>query len=162
MRNAVDRATGPLRRAADARRWVGRSAVFLLLVGLWVMHGMSGMTDAGCHGATMPLPMISTATTSPTSAAPAATPGGVHPAVALVAPAAQTRMLHGDLCVSGQPPTFGLDLLALLALLALGAREPPDGACDHLWIRFTRRVRRRAPPGLSGIRLLTSVCVSRM
>lgn len=161
MRDAIDRARGPLRRLADARRWVGRFAVFLLLVGLWVMHGMSGMTDAGCHGAAMPLPMGSMAATTPMNAAPTVMPGGEHPEAAPAAPAIRAQMLHGDLCVSGQPPTFGLDLLALLALLALGVREARKSSCGRVCLRFTRRTRRRAPPGLSGIRLLTAVCVSR-
>ena len=164
MKDATSRVAVSLRRAVGARWWVGRSVVFLLLVGLWVMHGMSGTTDAGCHGAAMPLPMGSTAATAatgPMSPVPGLARRGEQLAAPRAAPAAEEQMLHGDLCVSGQPPTFGLDLLALLAVLALAAREAPDGASGRLWLRFTRRARRRAPPGCSGIRLLTVVCVSR-
>ena len=47
---------------------------FAVLVGLWVMHGTTGATDAGCHGAPMPLPAPgATMTASITQSASTAT-----------------------------------------------------------------------------------------
>lgn len=156
-------------RAAAWGRWALRTGVFLLLAGLWVMHGMSGSTDAGCHGAPMPIPGDQAAMTTAMAAAPAR----VMPASPSPSGRAQTawagsvlggQMQHGELCVSGQPPTPGQDLLvllALLALLALAAYGVGGGSSSRLRSRAVYRAAGRAPPSLSGIRLLTSVCVSR-
>lgn len=140
--------------------------VLLLLVGLWMMHGLSGATGAGCHGAAIPVPA---------AISDGMSDGGAAPALMTSAPTAKSRsltspsmsaavsvpMLHGDLCVSGQPPTPGQDLLALLALGALLLCGLPGMQPDPLADRDVRWARWRAPPAPFGIRLLTTVCVSR-
>jgi hypothetical protein len=78
-----------------------------------------------------------------------------------VATPAMDQMPHGELCSSGQPPNPGRDALALLALLVLIARGPTYGPREPLRLRPLPPARRRAPPGCTGIRLLTLVCVSR-
>lgn len=155
----------PRRQDAGPRTAVRRFIMLLLLAGLWMMHGMSGSTDAGCHGTAMPVPM-KTASVSDVAAAPASMlherpVTNPHAATPSLGTALAEQMRHGDLCVCGQPPTPGQDLLALLALLALATSDRAD-------VRLLRPVRhavpgtrRRAPPGLFGIRLLTTVCVSR-
>jgi hypothetical protein len=143
--------------------------VLLLLVGLWLMHGMSGTTAAGCNGAAMPLLMVN----ADGMADAAAAPGGALTAGASVAlgPRAATatsfsidlseRMPHGELCVSGQPPTSGQDLLRLLTLLALAVYGTAGSRAAGPVGRAVRAARWRAPPGRSGIRLLLTMCVSR-
>jgi hypothetical protein len=137
--------------------------VFAVLVGLWVMHGMTGATDAGCHGAPMALPAFGATMTAPiTHSAPAATrPDASDGGAPRVATPTMDQMPHGELCLSGQPPNPGRDALALLALLVLIACGPTCGRCEPPWLRLLSPARRRAPPGCTGTRLLTLVCVSR-
>lgn len=137
--------------------------VFAVLAGLWVMHGMSGATDAGCHGAPMPLPaawQAMAAAPMPQSAPAMASPGGAGSGVLRLAVAAMEQV-HGELCLSGQPPQPGRDALALLALLALTAVDEAGRASTTAGLRQAATARRRAPPGAAGARLLAMVCVSR-
>jgi hypothetical protein len=135
-----------------------------VLVGLWVMHGMTGATDTGCHGAPMPLPAPGATTTTPithdnvsTATRHDASDGGAPPVATLT----MDQMRHGELCLSGQPPNPGRDALALLALLILIVCGPTCGPCEPLWLRPVSPGRRRAPPGPDATRLLTLVCLSR-
>ena len=147
--------------------------VLLVLVGLWLMHGMFGTTEAGCQGGAMPVSM----SVSVPVAAPGAVPdvAAAHAFMPSVPAAAGSRavapsvgaglaeaMRHGELCQSGQPPTPGRDMLVLLALLALaGPIAARDVACEPFGLPLARRAGKRAPPGLFGTGLLTAVCVSR-
>jgi hypothetical protein len=137
--------------------------VSAVLVGLWVMHGMTGATDAGCHGAPMPLPAPgATMTASITQSASTATrPDASDGGAPRVATPAMDQMRHGELCLSGQPPNPGRDVLALLGLLILIACGQTCSPGESLRLRPLPRARRRAPPGCAGTRLLTLVCVSR-
>ena len=164
---AHDLTHGSPRYGGEPRGFARAFIVLLLLVGLWMMHGMSGATDAGCHGAAMPLPMTASAAMPNVAAAPALTSGASSAAPLRAATSSSIgtgsagQMRHGDLCVSGQPPTPGQDLLALLALLALAAYGMSGLDLGLSVTRAPHRTQRQAPPGLFGIRLLTAVCVSR-
>jgi hypothetical protein len=148
------------------RKLAPRLLVPVLLLGVWMMHGMSATTGAGCHGMRI---MMST-TVSAVDARPmvAADTGASTTRTANTAgdaESARPASSHtgpGEMCLSGQPPAAGSFLLALLAALAVAG-----------WVGFTALTRRpdplrlgrgwrRGPPGLVGRELLTTVCVSRM
>jgi hypothetical protein len=149
---------------ASLRAWAWRGAVFALLVGLWVMHGLSGTSDAGCHGAPMPMagaaqmPVPSGLFGPGPQARPAA--GGVN-ARAEMASASMDQMRHGELCLSGQPPNPGGLLLALLALIACALAAIELRGRPTARSPGSPRRSRHAPPGLIGRRLLTVMCVAR-
>lgn len=153
---------GSQRRARESSAFARPFIVLLLLIGLWVMHGMSGTTDAGCHGAVMPALSASSDSMPRVAAAPSAeTAAASRTATTSIGMGWPGQMRHGELCVSGQPPTPGQDLLALLALLAL-AGYGVSGDCLRLSVgRVPRLARWQAPPSPFGIQLLTTVCVSR-
>src|SRR5947209_6992535 len=111
----------PRVQRVSARRASRAVLIVLVLAGLWLMHGMAGTTDAGCHGAAMLIPRgMPHVAAAPALVPGAAAKGAVARAAASSIPAGLAeQMQHGELCVSGQPPTPGQDLLALLALLAL-------------------------------------------
>lgn len=154
------------RRAAGSPAFARPFIVLLLLVGLWVMRGMSGTSDAGCHGAVMPIPSA-VSDGMPDVAAVAAvmpsaeTAAGSNAVTTSIGIGLAGQMQHGELCVSGQPPTPGQDLLALLALLALASYGVSGGCLGSPVGRVSRRARWWAPPSPFGIQLLTTVCVSR-
>jgi hypothetical protein len=151
-------------RAGHVWRWPSRTLVFAVLAGLWVMHGMPGGADSGCHGAQMPFPVARQAmTVAPMALGTSATarPGDARSGVLQLAALAMQQM-HGELCLSGQLPHPGRDALALLGLLALVAVGEAGGADTPFGLRQAATARRRAPPGAVGIRLLAMVCVSRM
>ena len=140
-----------------------RLFVPVVLLGLWMMHGMSATMEAGCHG----MPMLMPVATSIAEAEPMAAADAGHSAMRPAADEAASVHLGsnqtgaGELCLSGQPPAPGALLLALLAALvlvgyvvltALGRRPDLRRAGWRWW---------RGPPRLAGIELLTAVCVSR-
>jgi len=142
-----------------AHGWMWRALACGVLLGLWVMHGMYNSPVAGCHGGG--LTMVSTPQ-SATPPSPALSDGPVQAAAenAEAAPAGD-----GDLCVSGQVPTAGKDLNALIALLSL------IGLCLVTALISGRSIRGlpgraqsrwRAPPGArTGSELLLLECVAR-
>jgi hypothetical protein len=142
----------------------------LVLAGLWFMHGVSATTEAGCHG----MPVLMTMGTSVTDSGSAmgaadaeartAMPGHDPGAATFAQPGNGKSMQAGsaETCLSGQPPSPGDFLLALLASLAVlalvfGAVDQPLGAPSYA----LGRLRRRGPPGPVGRALLTTVCISR-
>jgi hypothetical protein len=140
----------------------------VVLLGLWLMHGVSATTTAGCHG--VPVLMSMSAQVGDPGSVPgsatvpmvkSAAAGSAGPAWS--AGAASDRPGSGEMCLSGQPPSPGGFLLALLAALAL--------AGFGFWCAAAYRPRppsraaslppRRGPPGPVGRALLTTVCISR-
>lgn len=154
----------PQKHPAPLRKPALRFLVPLVLVGLWLMHGMSAITGAGCHGMLMP---VAASATEARSMAGAGTASSMAQAIANTADAATiTRSSSGqagssELCLSGAPPTPMEFLLALLAGLALLGCVVLAAV---MWPRNPRRSRRRwgrGPPGPTGRELLTMVCVTR-
>lgn len=146
-----------------------RLIAVLVLAGLWLMHGVSATTAAGCHG----VPVVMTAgasVTDPGTGAAANVGAPTTQAGMRAADAAPSRTSgagshgHGpcENCLSGQPPAPGELLLALFAALALvGHCLGVTGRLLSLPPGCWGRARRRGPPGLVGRALLTTVCVSR-
>lgn len=133
-----------------------QSVAPLVLLGLWLMHGMSATTGAGCHGVALMMPMSASVGETQPIAAGAAAPLGTSAS----RPESQQQG-SGELCLSGRPPSPGDFLLALLATLAVVALAlfahlvpRPAGKACCTW-------QRRGPPGPVGRQLLTAVCVSR-
>lgn len=133
----------------------------LVLAGLWLMHGVSATTEAGCHG----VPVLMTSMSAPAAHAGPAAAGLARTSAATVSQpgtAGSTHAGEGETCLSGQPPSSGDLLLGLLACLAAFAFA--CGLAEFLPRRPSStvdRLRRRGPPGPVGRALLTSVCISR-
>jgi hypothetical protein len=153
------------------RRLLLRLLAPVVLLGLWLMHGVSATTTAGCHGVPV-LMSMSAQVGDPGSVPGTATVPMVRSVKSAAAGSAGTAWSAGavsdrpgsnETCLSGQPPSPGGVLLALLAALALagfgfswaaayGPRPP--------W-RAASLPPRRGPPGPVGRALLTTVCISR-
>lgn len=157
------RASVLLPTSARIRRLAPRLLVSVVLLGLWVMHGMSATMESGCHGMPMLMPTTASMVEAQPMAAADAGSSAIRPPTdgAASVHLASNQTGEGELCLSGQPPTLGAWLLALLAtLVAVG------------YVVFTAQVRRpdlrrtrwwwwRGRPHLAGMELLTAVCVSR-
>jgi hypothetical protein len=142
---------------APGRRAARSVIVVLVLAGLWLMHGISATSDAGCHDGAMPL-VAAMSHGEDAVAVPAGAPATRRESVAGAADPGMGMQQSGQLCLSGQPANPGAALIALLGLLAV-ARCLPVGT--PTWSMASCARRRRAPPGLFGLRLLAAVCVSR-
>lgn len=151
---------GSLSPPARIRSMTLRLFVPVVLLGLWMMHGMSATMESGCHGMPLPMPMAASIAQAqpmtPVEAGSRAVRPAAHAAVWL--PAGSNQTGAGELCLSGRPPAPGAWLLAALllvgcAVFAAPARRPQARRAG--WQRW------RGPPGLAGIALLTAVCVSR-
>ena len=127
-----------------------RPLSILVLLGLWMMHGVSATTNAGCHGVPMLMPTTSTSMT-------VAAPMSATTSVVRHTPAADAQMGCAETCLSGQPPSSGDLMLGLLTAFILVAIV---FGLD-LELRRPREMSRRGPPGPVGRRLLTEMCVSR-
>lgn len=169
---------------ARASRFTGslRLLAILVLLGLWLMHGVSATTGAGCHGVPVMMTMSASDTghgsTMAGDAAPRAGRGAVSRSgdvdtahvdnaradTARAESADTMRSGSGETCLSGQPPSPRDLLISLLgcfalAILACGMAARPMRAPSS---RPACRDRRRGPPGHPvGRALLTTVCVSR-
>jgi hypothetical protein len=160
---SVMRTRPPLLQTAGLTRPTVRLLIPVVLLGLWVMHGMSATMSSGCHGmvptslaASMNASMSDSSSMSPMSPVPAET------GVTSASPAGSAESESGELCLSGQPPTPGDWALALLAALALLGCVAPALLAGQPQLRLTADSRRwRAPPDPAGRELLTTVCISR-
>lgn len=143
----------------------------LVLAGLWLMHGVSATTEAGCHGVPVMMSMSASAAGSGSAmvadavvgakradtSAPDATPG-----VRAAGTGAFSHSSPGETCLSGQPPSPHDLLLGLLASFALlGLAFGMAARLAQPSMRGWSRVRRRGPPGQAGRAVLTAVCISR-
>jgi hypothetical protein len=163
QRGSVMRSRSPLLQTACLSRPAVRLLIPVVLLGLWVMQGMSATMESGCHGmvptslaASMNESMSDSSSMSPMS--PALTETGVTSA----APAGSAESESGEPCVSGQPPTPGDWALALLAALALLGCIAPALLVGQPRLRNAAGACRwRAPPDPAGRELLATVCVSR-
>jgi hypothetical protein len=147
---------------AVARKRLIRRLTPLVLLGLWLMHGISATSGAGCHGVPLMMPMsasVSDALSMPTTMS-ASTIVRHSMDVTSVTRSASVQVGSGELCLSGQPPTPGHFLLALLAALAMLGLVLLANLLQRLSGEACE-VRRRGPPGSAGRKLLTTVCVSR-
>jgi hypothetical protein len=134
----------------------------LVLLGLWLMHGVSATTGAGCHGVPVMMSMSMSASAAEPGSIMAATPTmrADHQVQAKSADSMPTG--SGETCLSGQPPSprdLLLGLLACLVLAVLGRVVPTWP--PHAASCAACRPRRRGPPGRAGRVLLTTVCISR-
>jgi hypothetical protein len=159
----AERGSGLRSRASacpGACRVAARILVPLVLLGLWMMHGMSATMESGCHGMGMPMPVAAAMADAHPAVAAESSVAGRGGAVSVQS--ADTAMTgSGELCLSGQPPTPGAALLMLLALLALAGWAVVGASTGPRRLVRSTSLRWRAPPGTGGIDLLTVVCVSR-
>lgn len=137
----------------------------LVFAGLWLMHGVSASTGAGCHAGAMPL-IAAMSSAQGAMAAAAEAPATEAPAAdsraPVAGPAAMGAGPSGELCLSAQPTDPGAALIGLIALMALAGWILLDGAAPARARAAACRARRwRGPPGRTGVALLTVVCVSR-
>lgn len=149
--------------STSTRRRLIRCLALLVFLGLWLMHGMSATTGAGCHGVPVMMPMSAAVSEPPSIPSPASVSATVHGGEkgARLARSAFEQSGSAELCLSGQPPSPGDLLIALLAALAVFGIAL--FAAPTLWParKAPGAWRRRGPPGLVGRELLTAVCVSR-
>jgi len=132
----------------------------LVLAGLWLMHGASADTGAGCHAGAMPLIAAMSGGRGAMAAPAEASAGSRNGASA--SPAGMNAGQLGELCLSAQPPDPGTALIGLIALMALTRRVLPGStALARVQAASLRTRRRRGPPGRWGVALLAAVCVSR-
>lgn len=147
-----------------------RTLAVLVLAGLWLMHGDSATTEAGCHGVPVMMPMSASADSPGSQAAASARPGAMRADTRGSGAASGVRAQGAasehpgpcESCLSGQPPSphdLSRGLLSPLALLGLAVGMGAQPAQPLM--RFRGRARRRGPPGPVGRTLLTTVCVSR-
>lgn len=159
------------RAVADAphllreRPELARLLAVLVLAGLWLMHGVSATTNAGCHGVPVMMSMSASAV-GPQAAAGASRVSAKAPESAPdLRPAGTAASVPdgpGETCLSGQPPSPGDLLLGLLAAFVLVGLVACSTARSARPLVFAwSRARRRGPPGTAGRALLTAVCVSR-
>lgn len=143
-----------------ARGWMWHVLACAVLLGLWVMHGMYASPVTGCHGAGLTLVSMTQPETAP-APAPAASDRLVQAAVGV----GMAPMGDGDLCLSGQVPTAGKDLnalIALLSLIGLGLVMAPVSERFVPGMPGRAQSRWRAPPGAAtGSELLLMECVAR-
>jgi hypothetical protein len=154
----------PLRRA-----WWRCVAVFTVLVGLFLMHGISP-TVGGCHGGaggmTAAMPAASAASLGAATSAdrvasmPDEHSASITGAVFRSADGAVGSASAADSCIPLRPESPGTALLTLLAL----------GLAHTLWLRVaeqaspTARQRRRSrhrPQAGGSVPLLVHLCISR-
>jgi hypothetical protein len=132
-----------------------------VLLGLWLMHGMYSSPVAGCHGAGLTLVSMTQPKMAP-APAPAVSDGLVQ---AVAVGASMAPMGDGGLCLSGQVPTAGKDLnalIALLSLIGLGLATAPTSGSLAPGLARRAQSRWRAPPGAAtGSELLLLECVAR-
>jgi hypothetical protein len=148
-----------------------RVLAVLVLAGLWLMHGVSATTEAGCHGVPVMMSMSASAAGSGSAMVADAGVGAKRadmsesdatPGVRAAGTEGSGHSGPGEMCLSGQPPSphdLLLGLLATFALLGLAF-----GMAEWLGqpsMRGWSRVRRRGPPGQAGRAVLTMVCISR-
>lgn len=156
--------------ARDRRRTrVMQLVAGLVLAGLWLMHGVSATTAAGCRG----VPVMMTSSMSAAGAGSGATGRArAHaaafesgPRLATDSHAGHPGSMHagcGETCLSGQPPSAGDLLLGLLTCFALLALvRAVSGHLPRASAGVLSRLRRRGRPPPGGTVLLTTVCVSR-
>jgi hypothetical protein len=139
-----------------------RLLIPIVLLGLWMMHGMSATMESGCHGM-VPTSLAASMSDSPAMSAMSAvksTP--VRAGMTTASPAGSVELDAGELCLSGQPPAPGDWALALLAALALVGCIAFALAAGQPGVQRTAGSRWwRGPPDPAGRELLTTVCVSR-
>lgn len=148
-----------------------RMLAVIVLAGLWLMHGASATTEAGCHGVPVVMSMDSSPVGSSSAAAGHDMAGAIRMGTGDTGAAAVLRSAGtgasdhsgmGEACMSGQPPSPSELLLALLGLLALaGLVFGMPAQLIRPLMRGWSRSRRRGPPGPAGMALLITVCVSR-
>jgi len=160
-RGSVILTRSPVLQTACLSRPAVRLLIPVVLLGLWIMHGMSATMDSGCHG----MVPTSLAASMSDSSSMSMSPMSLVPAetgVTSAAPAGSAESESGELCLSGQPPTPGDWALTLLAALALlGSIVPALLAEQPRLQRLAGSRWWRGPPGPAGRELLTTVCVSR-
>jgi hypothetical protein len=162
-------ALAPLCRRSGALRLLA----VLVLSGLWLMHGVSATTEAGCHGVPVMMSMSASAAGSGSGSGSGSQTVAHAPAVAGRADTGESGVRAegtgasghgspGETCLSGQPPSSHELLLGLLSFLTLFGfslgMAPPLTQPSR---RDRSGLRRRGPPGRSGRALLTTVCISR-
>lgn len=159
----------PVMPSSTARRSRALQVLALVVLGgLWLMHGVSATTEAGCHGVPVLMSRAGPAVDPGSPAAAGMTSRGSEAgreASAMVSSFAvedePADACCGENCLSGQPPSPSHFLLILLASLALApglyAVARPPG-CP---LAGPGESRRRGPPGTVGRTLLLTVCVSR-
>ena len=159
QRGSMMRTRSSLLQTACLSRPVVRLLIPVVLLGLWVMHGMSATMESGCHGM-VPTSLAASMSDSSSMSVMSAVP--TEASVTSVSPSGTAESESGELCVSGQPPTPGDWALALLAALALLGCIAPALLVGQPRLRNAAGSRRwRAPPDPAGRELLTTVCISR-
>src|SRR5437588_1029687 len=107
---AAAAAVSPLRHRAGALRVLA----VLVLAGLWLMHGVSATTEAGCHGVPVMMSMSAPATGFGSGTAVHALAGakrmdasesGAVSDVRAEDTGASGHCSAGETCLSGQPPS---------------------------------------------------------
>lgn len=138
-----------------ARAWTRALAVFAVLAGLFLMHGLA---PQGCpSGEGMAITATPTAGTMRADEFMGASPASADRHLsAAMSPVQIMATGHGELCTATSPPQPSTGLALLLALAALITAAAAMGSST-----WTIQVRRR-PPSPTGSALLTTLCVSRM
>lgn len=148
-----------------------RVLAVLVLAGLWLMHGVSATTEAGCHGVPIMMSMSASAAGSGSAMVADAVVGATRadtsesdatPGVRAEDAGASSHSSPGEMCLSGQPPSPRDLLLGLLTAFALlGLAFGMAARLAQPSMRGRSRLRRRGPPGQAGRAVLTMVCISR-